>query len=682
MCEFSPNEIQAVLNNPNDFPPKKVSQMLLADCFSIDDLRKHGLASNQANLLEKALLSRKEEEYYNKCVAPNATYEDLVFFNEHYGSSVHANEIRAKIESLEIDKTRFERFKNMIVESPQPFEGKKQMAIKFKEDYPFSAYLSNVDELIVELERQERDRVEKEAEIAKKAAEEAEAQRKKEELLREDEEAWKKLLSVLSNPVYADDVNMKMQLLDDYENSYSLHKNDIPSQRNEVLKDRDAMPQIQAVINDPSSDVIDYLHLIRDFPFKKEFLRDFMLTDMVRNPSRYDRIEMNWLLRGKFDDIDNISPIFTTSELLAKNIAPLNVLNHIVTHMKDEDDRDPTENQLMPESNFKSKENNTDIYFFGCPGSGKSAVLAGLFKATVCNNLRFNLLMHGGHLGYTYASILKNYLTNKLFPQPTKTKFVAKQKLMSEEDPFSVQNDENNGDSNIVQGEELNSDKFIQIVDAELIETDPKSNNEEVHKLSIIEMPGERTLDFAVADVKSPKDMDQLLGEGTHELFMNNNRKVFFIVLDPNPKRAYSIHPNGIPTTVTQKDVLEVLVQFFSNVPGLIEKIDAIHIILAKSDLLKNADDFDCIKDVIQRGYEGVIANIKSLCSKNRGNINSQCNHIPYIFTFSLGKVYPGHMLEYNDDDAKKILQLIAANTYSIKTTPSKWESIVEWMNK
>ena len=64
MNEYTENEIIAVLNNPNDFPPKKVAEMLIAGCFAIEDLKRNGLASNQDNLLEKALLKHKEKDNY------------------------------------------------------------------------------------------------------------------------------------------------------------------------------------------------------------------------------------------------------------------------------------------------------------------------------------------------------------------------------------------------------------------------------------------------------------------------------------------------------------------------------------------------------------------------------------------------------------------------------------------
>ena len=102
-----------------------------------------------------------------------------------------------------------------------------------------------------------------------------------------------------------------------------------------------------------------------------------------------------------------------------------------------------------------------------------------------------------------------------------------------------------------------------------------------------------------------------------------------------------------------------------------------------KSDMLSNPGSIDCITDeVINKGYEGLVADLNDLCSQSKGNVNAQCGHRVHLFTFSLGKVYPGHMIRYNKEDSVKILKVIAANTYSVRSKPTKWESIVEWMNK
>lgn len=685
MEEYTIQQIQAVLNNPNDFPPKMVSGMLLAHCFTIEDLEKHGLDKQQSAKLKVALQAHDESEDYKKCQEPDAKYDDYQHFVDTYPSSTHYKEVKKKLDILLIDKNKFDFLKKELLNENLPYSEKMEKIQKYVDDNPFSSFMSEIPSLRSQLEAKETARKEAEQAAALQAEAEAAAQAAQIAWRQEDENEWQKILNVLSNPAYMDKTEHKLQMLAAYEKKYSLHLDEVPQKKKEIEADKNAMPQIRSVLDDPSSDVIDFLHLIKRFPLKKDSIKNFMINDMKDNPSRYDRVEMNWLLNGKFDDVDHISPVFTEDELLLNKIANRDVLKYIVTHPADTDDRDPLEEELMPEKNFKSRPNCTDVYFFGVPGSGKSTVLAGLFMVSKCNNLRFKVLTHGGHLGFNYASILRNYLRNNLFPQRTKVRFVNKQELApAPQDPDNPFEDpEENIQQEIMQNEELNSDKFIQIIDAELTETDPKTNLEESHRLSIIEMPGERTLDFAAANICDPEEMDKLLGVGTRQLFMNSNRKVFFIVVDPKPERTYLVKVNGIKTPVTQVGALDALVQFFNDVPGLLEKIDAIHIILTKSDMLENPENIDCItKDVINRGYEGLISDIQKLCDLRKGNVNAQCGHKPYLFTYSLGKVYPGHMISYNDRDSKKILQLIAANTYSVRTTPTKWDTIVDWMNK
>ena len=690
MENYTTEQITAVLNNPNDFPPKMVSGMLLAHCFTLEDLEKHKLDKQQLAKLKLALLAHEEEEDFNKCNEPNAKYEDYQHFVDTYPNSKHYQHVKNKLDTLIIDKNKFDYLKTEVLGETLQYSEKIAKIQKFVDDNPFNYFISEIPDLMSQVEAKEKARREAaEAEASKAAAEAAEkaAKAAKEQ---EDEREWQKILKVLSDPVYMEQTVYKLQMLANYESKYTLHLDEIPQKKKEIEADKNSLPQIRSVLENPSSDVIDFLRLIKRFPLKKDSIKNFMISDMKDNPSRYDREEMNWLLNGKFDDVDHIPPVFTEEELLLNKIANREVFKHIVAHPTDESDRDPLEEELMPEENFQSQANCTDVYFFGVPGSGKSTVLAGLFMVSKCDNLRFKILTHGGHLGFTYASILKNYLENNLFPQRTKVRFVSKQELaptiQNDDNPFE-DSEEEDAQQVMIQNEELNSDKFIQIVDAELEEKDPKTNLVESHRLSIIEMPGERTLDFAAANIRDIDEMDNLLGKGTRQLFMNNNRKVFFIVIDPKPERTYLVNMNGIQTPVTQIGALEALVQFFNQVPGLLEKIDAIHVILTKSDMLKNPNDIDCIKKEVIKpgqhdGYEGLISDIQELCKPSKGNVNAQCNHQLHLFTYSLGKVYPGHMIKYKDHDAKKILQLIAANTYSVRTTPTKWDTIVDWMNK
>lgn len=650
MHKYSSSQINAVLHNPNEFPPQLIVEMLLDECFTVGELEKNGLSNDQKQRIKNIQLTFTEEADYKKCMQPDVSIDALRDFVNTYSGSSHLTEVRDKLNKMEIgEKEREEEEKKRKEEEEKKRKEEEEKARRHWE----------------EEERKRQEEEERKRILAERA----------------DNDAWREVIMTINNPNY--DVNVKYAVLDEYQNKFPFgrHSNEIENQRKIINMDAQAMPVINHVLDNPLSRVIDFIHLWEKYPMKRDYLRDFMMKDMRVNPSRYNRIEMNWLLKGKHDALDNIDALFTADELA--HIVPRSVFEHILSHPTDESDRDPLEEDLVQETNFRSNSRNTDIYFFGVPGSGKTTVLAGLFNIDCCDDLRLRLPAHGDHIGYAYASILINYLRHNLFPQRTKTKFVLRQALTVsnpieiEENPFS----EKTETSGSVQGSEA-GDKFIQIMDAELYEKNAKGV-EEKHQLSIIEMPGERTLDFAAADIRDMNSLDKLLGEGTKELFLNNNRKVFFFVIDPRPELTYNVKLNGVSIPLTQAQALSALVEFLNQVPGLIQKIDAVQIILTKSDLLRNSGSIDCIMDdVIKKGYEGLLKDLQALCSPGKGNVNAQCGHRVHLFTFRLGRVYPGHMIKYDKEDSQKILKVIAANTLGINTVPSKWDSIVEWMNQ
>jgi len=676
MSTYTQQQIQGVLNNPNEFPPKMVADMISDGCFQIGELKT--ISPAQRTCVERQLEMVQEIKDYENCCSADATYEQLVLFLEKYPLSKYKSTIEDKILPMREDRRVFDNLISELDTLNNDFDKKFEAINRFRTNNPFNRFMVQVASLENKLltEKAEYEAQQKQELELKRKLQEEQMRLMKEQ--QEDKEAWNKVISVLDNPKYDTEAKRNLLLSYDTNPKYTLHKHEVSSILNQIEKEKVIMPTIMAILNAQNSDVADYIQLCEKYPTKIQFLKEFMLKDMRTNPSRYDREEMVWLLRGK----NGNDPIFSVEELVASNIAPIEIWNHILNHPEDRLDKDPLEEDLKPETNFKSAENNTDVYFFGVPGSGKTTVLAGLFNVDRCDHLRLKLPAHGDHIGYNYASILQNYLSRHLFPQRTKTKFVLQQALpvdgAFEQNPFAENVDINPMGAEV--GSEI-GDKFIQIVDAVLIEE--KGSAPKEHRLSLIEMPGERTLDFAAADIRDPEKMDELLGKGTKQLFMNNNRKVFFFVIDPNPFQSYNVPLNGVMTPMTQRQALAALVDFLGKVPGLMTKVDSIHIILTKSDMLRNPGSIDCIKDdVINKGYEGLVADLNDLCNPARGNVNAQCGHHVYLFTYSLGKVYPGHMIRYNKEDSAKVLKVIAANTYSVRTEPTKWESIVEWMNK
>lgn len=729
--QYPERQIIAVLNNPNDYPPKLVAKMIEAGCFKINQLTT--ITEGQKKKVNLALLIGKEDEYFNKCMTTDATVDDCQFFIDSFSTSSRMAEIRnrkAEIElaqrereeEIRIEREAFDDLTSKIHGHSYGYDEKKNLISTFSVNYPFSRFSNELENLKSEVEAQEQERKIQEEERKKnQEAEDAwqillaqlasnkpiaekrhaidayeckyslhshEVAVKRQELTdQEDDSEWQHVLLILAQDISPE---QKLAALKNYKLRYSKHTNDIPSKVKEVEGERNIMPEIKGVLGNSAATVNDFMSLIAKYPTKKEFIREYMLGDMMVNPSRYTREGMYYLMNGKYDGEITYEPLFSVGDLQNANVATYEILNHINTHPTDNDDRNQLENSLLPEDNFKSATNNTDVYFFGVPGSGKSTVLAGLFKLGISGNLRLSLPAHGDHIGYTYASILQNYLEKNVFPQATKTRFVLRQDLVPVDDevsnPFNNSDDTDGINAEVQSDEDLIgtevSDKFIQIIDG-VLQENPGKENEEDHRISIIEMPGERTLDFAASNIRNQEEMDKLLGTGARELFMNENRKLFFFVIDPKPQKSYKVNLNGVECPMTQAQALEAVVEFIGSVPGLLEKIDSMHIILSKSDLLSNPNSVDVIqRDVIDRGYEGLVQDIKGLCNPARSNINVQCGHSPHLFTFSLGKVYPGHMIKYDKTDAEKILRVIAANTYSTRRNPTKLASFIDWMNK
>lgn len=731
--QYPERQILAVLNNPNDYPPKVVAKMIEAGCFQIEQLTT--ITEDQKKKVNRALLVGKEDIYFKKCMSTDATVDDCQFFIDNFSTSSRIGDIdnrkaelelaqRAREQEIRNERDAFDELSSKIHNQGYGYEDKKNLISAFSVTYPFTRFAKELEDLKSAVETQEQERKIQEQERKRnQEAENAwhmllvqlasnksitekrnaidiyeskyslhseEIPAKRQELTdQEDDSEWQRVLMILAQDISSE---QKLATLNNYRLRYSKHANEVPDKVREVEKERNIMPEIKGVLGNSASTVNDFMSLIAKYPTKKEFIREYMLSDMKVNPSRYTREDMYYLMNGKYDGEITYSPLFSVGDLQNANVATYEILNHINTHPTDKDDRDQLENSLSPEENFKSAVNNTDVYFFGVPGSGKSTVLAGLFKLGKSGNIRLQLPKHGEHVGYNYASILQNYLERGVFPQATKIRFAIRQDVGPiDNESTNPSRDLNNtdgissedqDDENLIGTEVEVSDRFIQIIDG-VLQENPDKEDQEDHKISIIEMPGERTLNFAASTVRNPEEMDKLLGKGTRALFMNENRKLFFFVIDPKPQKSYEVKLNGTVCPMTQAQALEAVVEFISEVPGLLEKIDSMHIILSKSDLLSNPNSIDVIKsDVIERGYEGLISDIKGLCNPSRSNINVQCGHTPHLFTFSLGKVYPGHMIKYEKDDAEKILRVIAANTYSTRRNPTKLTSVKDWLNR
>ena len=346
-----------------------------------------------------------------------------------------------------------------------------------------------------------------------------------------------------------------------------------------------------------------------------------LVTDIKRFPFNYKREDMYEYISSKtlnYDDLVTKSYILTDKGY-----------NHIMRYPRLTD-----EQRALPVSslaNPHSQEGNTDIYFFGVPGSGKTCVLAGLMSLS--GQLGFDFDPRGEGGGGPYAVELQNYARSSMLPPKT-------------------------------------DQTFIQVIDCQIDDEERNS-----HNISIIEMGGEKTRDFAF--MENATSLDDL-GPGAAGLLQNDNNKVIFFVIDPTNEK-YVVMDDGSEQLIKQDNVLNCVASLLAKNDKLMKKVTAIHIILTKSDTLGEYADANVIQErLTQQGYQAVMSRIRKICETY--DINKATGFQVGLFPFCVGKFMPGDVYTFDETDSLKILRVIQANTTAVRQ--KTWgDRFKEWFN-
>ena len=202
-------------------------------------------------------------------------------------------------------------------------------------------------------------------------------------------------------------------------------------------------------------------------------LKQQEISSMKNNPSAY---EVGTLMRFLNEGI------FADRELINQDVLTEGVLKTL----RDQDlENDLPDIQLaIDNSTPECKDGYTDIYFFGIPSTGKTCILMGLSRS---NSLHINLAHGGGD----YAAALQQFIDAGVTVPQTKMGFVATLEATINE-------------------KELNS----------------------VHKINLIEMAGEDFARKIAGNQEHIYDFDAM-GTGATDLLKNDNKKVFFLIIDP-----------------------------------------------------------------------------------------------------------------------------------------------------
>lgn len=387
----------------------------------------------------------------------------------------------------------------------------------------------------------------------------------------------------------------------------------------------------------------DYVRANPNSPFRQQALilitclKQQEIALMRSNPNGYEVSRLKRLI----DD-----GIATDRELILAKVMTENVLATL--RSTDISSDLPDIRKAIADSSAECKEGYTDVFFFGVPSTGKTCVLMGLSRSS---SLYVDLAAGGGD----YASALQQYTDVGVTVPRTPGSFVT------------------------------------------TLEATIRSYNEpgKIHKVNLVEMSGE---EFAFGIANNPDHVFTFeeMGSGATELLKNNNKKVFFLIIDPTANvvrisreimDGYD-EETGVPLThlencvVNQRTLIQKMVNLFGKPENgeIMKKVDSIHIIMTKSDTLGNpVEREEKALTIFNDKFRGdILAPLKDLCVEY--NINSNTGFSPKLYTFSLGTFYVGGLYEYEQTDSDRLVKAIKNSTGGVKKA-TMWDKFKKMVN-
>lgn len=376
--------------------------------------------------------------------------------------------------------------------------------------------------------------------------------------------------------------------------------------------------------------VDDYRDNHPDGPFANEVnalyykLRDDELEKMKENPSEYSK-----------DDVERLiaADIFTRWQLEDEGLITdeswetLQLDRELFPNIQD---------YMIEDPNITAPAGCTDIYLFGTPGTGKTCLLMGLTGANG-EGYTLNMKTQGG----AYAAALQEFANAGITPGST----------------FG---------------------KFVTVINGDVYETDRRGNYIN-HHINLVEMSGE---EFAlrIADNREPSLAN--MGTGATNLLSNDNRKVFFIVVDSTKdkvkveyiEQVKDAEGNVIDERVRKKYISQLIIlQKFISLFALPEnqeimkKVDAIHFVVTKADMLGDGmQRKERARDLLLTTYKAPVEQLKNFCRQTK-RINVSTDYRPQVFTFSLGQFYLGDVFNFDKSESVQIIDTIRTVTYAVK---------------
>ncbi|MBR1594846.1 MAG: hypothetical protein IJ692_04090 [Alloprevotella sp.] len=337
-------------------------------------------------------------------------------------------------------------------------------------------------------------------------------------------------------------------------------------------------------------------------------LKEEEMAKMRMEPSGYSRDFLNSLRRAG---------VFTDQELIAAGVHSQQSLA-ILDHFDEVKDGLPDIQYEISRCRQECDMGRTDIFFWGIPATGKSCILMGLIGS---NKMMVDLVSSGG----PYAAALSQYLDAGCTIGQTPGEFVA-----------------------TIQG---------TITD----------DHDTPHRINLVEMAGE-TFAFKVANNPDGELSFADMGNGAATLLANNNRKMFFLIVDPTANVVafnHFVDTEGgrklVRSNVNQRITLQKMINLMERPENteIMKKVDYLHVIMTKADELAEDREERNAKatELFMSQYRNLLDPVTNLCK--RFNINQATDGVPMLYTFSLGDFYAGGVYQYNNYDADKLVDVM-----------------------
>ncbi len=274
----------------------------------------------------------------------------------------------------------------------------------------------------------------------------------------------------------------------------------------------------------------------------------------------------------------------------------------------------------------------TDVYFLGCPSSGKTCVLAGFL----------NYLRNIGQMGYV-AQFNKNKMD---LCRPYCDKLI----------------------------EGISSYKAPQSTDRETIsflKIDTGANRD--RKITIVELSGEAFEEMSNSNMNGRAVWEKM---GAAQCLQNDSKKTLFFLLDYSTIIGQNISYSEVGQTLRLENALST---FCYDGPDekdrtrhcTMSKVKTVAIIITKCDLMDQQEGRPLSK---QERSEIAFKYLKEHCRNFMNELEKTCEEYginnykgskfkPFVLTFSLGQFYVGNSVVYDDSDSETLANFILACT-------------------